>query len=91
MNRLFILLVLTVTVAGRAAEYQVAPFEAIVTIPVGHACMGGGIAGSDNDRKRSAPQIGDKGAQLTTAAVQGQVHTAAVPRQSSSSQSTFAS
>jgi hypothetical protein len=30
--------------AAEAAGYRVAPFEAVVTIPVGHACMGGGIA-----------------------------------------------
>ena len=29
---------------ARAGEYRVATFEADVTIPVGHACMGGGIA-----------------------------------------------
>jgi hypothetical protein len=28
----------------RGDEYQVAPFDADVTIPIGHACMGGGIA-----------------------------------------------
>jgi len=27
-----------------AAEYQLATFEADITIPVGHACMGGGVA-----------------------------------------------
>jgi hypothetical protein len=27
-----------------AAEYQVAIFEADITIPIGHACMGGGVA-----------------------------------------------
>lgn len=30
--------------AAGAHEYRVATFEAVVTIPVGHACMGGGIA-----------------------------------------------
>src|SRR4051794_20566710 len=29
---------------GRAAEYRVAAFEADISIPIGHACMGGGIA-----------------------------------------------
>ncbi|MHB8898700.1 MAG: hypothetical protein ACYC6Y_08140 [Thermoguttaceae bacterium] len=28
----------------RAGEYRVATFEADITIPVGHACMGGGVA-----------------------------------------------
>ncbi len=27
-----------------AAEFRVAPFEADITIPIGHACMGGGVA-----------------------------------------------
>lgn len=30
--------------AEEAPQYRVATFEAVVTIPVGHACMGGGIA-----------------------------------------------
>ncbi|MCX7426650.1 MAG: hypothetical protein NTW96_13625 [Planctomycetia bacterium] len=29
---------------ARAAEYRVATFEADVTVPLGHACMGGGVA-----------------------------------------------
>jgi hypothetical protein len=47
MKRVLLVLLLVVsfgTVGTRAAEFQVAPFQAIVTIPVGHACMGGGIA-----------------------------------------------
>ncbi len=33
-----------VSAAGAAAEFRVATFEADITIPVGHACMGGGVA-----------------------------------------------
>ena len=39
-----------VSVAGpaTAAEYEVAIFEADITIPLGHACMGGGVADARN-------------------------------------------
>lgn len=30
--------------AVQAAEFQVATFEADITIPIGHACMGGGVS-----------------------------------------------
>ena len=37
--------------AARAGpEYRVAPFEADITIPIGHACMGGGIADAKSVR-----------------------------------------
>src|SRR3982750_1733177 len=37
-------LLLLIANAAGAAEFSVATFEADITIPVGHACMGGGIA-----------------------------------------------
>ena len=37
-------LLLVLSRPAGAAEYRVATFEADITIPVGHACMGGGIA-----------------------------------------------
>src|SRR4051812_21158819 len=37
-------LLLAFTTRARAADFSVATFETVVTIPVGHACMGGGIA-----------------------------------------------
>ncbi len=39
----FVWAVLTLAAAA-PAEYRVATFEADVTIPIGHACMGGGVA-----------------------------------------------
>jgi len=39
-----LLLSILVSTPALAAEYRVAAFEADVTIPLGHACMGGGIA-----------------------------------------------
>ena len=39
-----LLLSILVSAPALAAEYRVAAFEADVTIPLGHACMGGGIA-----------------------------------------------
>jgi len=46
-----------------AAEYRVATFEADVTIPIGHACMGGGIA----DAKEIVDPLFAKGFVLTGA------------------------
>ena len=37
-------LALIVTARAAPASFRVAPFEADITIPIGHACMGGGVA-----------------------------------------------
>jgi hypothetical protein len=43
--------------AVKATEYRVATFEADITIPIGHACMGGGVA----DAKRIVDPLLAKG------------------------------
>ncbi len=40
----FLLLLHSVARLASAAEFRVATFEADITIPIGHACMGGGVA-----------------------------------------------
>src|SRR5687767_11916055 len=47
--------------AAEAHKYEVATFEADVTIPVGHACMGGGIS----DAKEIVDPLLAKGFVLT--------------------------
>jgi len=44
MARPFLGLLLLLSRPSKAAEFRVATFEADITVPVGHACMGGGIA-----------------------------------------------
>ena len=49
--------------AAQAGQYQVATFEADITIPIGHACMGGGV----DDAKEIVDPLFAKGFVLTGA------------------------